>query len=160
MIRRPTDLKSIRAAITAGTKAVNNAIASSSTEVAASQSSPGSAAQGTPGTVASSSAVPSTGATVTLPLSEALVPPKGIVNAAQLEQEVMRMFANAVMFNPGDEGVVKDTREMFDAVQQSLSAWRGAESVDDVAAVVANGLGGGGEDEGPGTASSSKRRRL
>ncbi|RMD44641.1 hypothetical protein DV735_g586, partial [Chaetothyriales sp. CBS 134920] len=29
-----------------------------------------------------------------------LVPPKGIVNASQLEMELARMFANAVMFNP------------------------------------------------------------
>ncbi|KAL8770235.1 MAG: hypothetical protein Q9194_005235 [Teloschistes cf. exilis] len=29
-----------------------------------------------------------------------IVPPKGIVNSAQLEKEVMRVFANAVMFNP------------------------------------------------------------
>ncbi|KAL9576670.1 MAG: hypothetical protein Q9212_006909, partial [Teloschistes hypoglaucus] len=29
-----------------------------------------------------------------------ILPPKGIVNSAQLEKEVMRMFANAVMFNP------------------------------------------------------------
>src|SRR5207248_6276649 len=35
-----------------------------------------------------------------LPISSDLVPPKGIVNSAQLEKELMRMFANAVMFNP------------------------------------------------------------
>lgn len=29
-----------------------------------------------------------------------VIPPKGIVNSAQLEKEVMRMFANAIMFNP------------------------------------------------------------
>lgn len=29
-----------------------------------------------------------------------IVPPKGIVNSAQLEKELMRMFANAIMFNP------------------------------------------------------------
>ncbi|KPI43300.1 uncharacterized protein AB675_6891 [Cyphellophora attinorum] len=32
--------------------------------------------------------------------SDDLEPPKGIVNAAQLEMELMRMFANAIMFNP------------------------------------------------------------
>ncbi|KAI4179307.1 MAG: hypothetical protein L6R41_007916 [Letrouitia leprolyta] len=31
---------------------------------------------------------------------EDIVPPKGIVNSAQLEREIMRVFANAVMFNP------------------------------------------------------------
>lgn len=143
MIRRPTDLKSIRAAITAGAKAVNAAVAASGD--ATLQASPGG-----PG-------APSTGATVTLPVSDALVPPKGIVNAAQLEQEVMRMFANAVMFNPGDEGVVRDTREMFEAVQQSLGAWRGAENMDEM-----GNAGGsvGGEDEGGGGSVAGKRRRI
>ena len=32
--------------------------------------------------------------------NEDFVPPKGIVNSAQLEKEIMRVFANAVMFNP------------------------------------------------------------
>lgn len=32
--------------------------------------------------------------------SEELEPPRGIVNAAQLQVELMRVFANAVMFNP------------------------------------------------------------
>lgn len=32
--------------------------------------------------------------------NEDLIPPKGIVNSAQLEMELVRMFANAVMFNP------------------------------------------------------------
>ncbi|KAI4181567.1 MAG: hypothetical protein LQ346_006735 [Caloplaca aetnensis] len=31
---------------------------------------------------------------------EDIVPPKGIVNSMQLEREIMRVFANAVMFNP------------------------------------------------------------
>lgn len=31
---------------------------------------------------------------------EDIIPPKGIVNSAQLEREIMRVFANAVMFNP------------------------------------------------------------
>lgn len=37
---------------------------------------------------------------VELPASPDIVPPKGIVNSAQLEKELMRMFANAIMFNP------------------------------------------------------------
>ena len=39
----------------------------------------------------------------------------------------MRMFANAVMFNPGDDGVVKDTREMFEAVTAAVDSWKQAE---------------------------------
>ena len=37
---------------------------------------------------------------VTVPPNPDVTPPKGIVNSAQLEKELMRMFANAVMFNP------------------------------------------------------------
>jgi len=32
--------------------------------------------------------------------ADELIPPRGIVNSAQLEMELVRMFANAVMFNP------------------------------------------------------------
>ena len=37
---------------------------------------------------------------VAIPPTPDITPPKGIVNSAQLEKELMRMFANAVMFNP------------------------------------------------------------
>ena len=119
------------------------------------------------------------------------MPPKGIVNSAQLEKELMRMFANAVMFNPdpnrgvgpsfrdrsgrcggiasggdgehdgdgaGDKeeaemeeeedeeeegGVVKDTREMYEAVERSVSHWRAAErAVEDFAMVIGGPVGG------------------
>ncbi|KAF2834627.1 hypothetical protein M501DRAFT_904174, partial [Patellaria atrata CBS 101060] len=106
MVRRPQDLKSIRTAIVAGSKVVS-AAASGDTPVA---NSPGGS-----------------GGNVILPISPELVPPKGIVNAAQLEKEVMRMLANAVMFNPGEDGVVKDAREMFDTVEESINIWRSAE---------------------------------
>lgn len=74
MIYRPQDLKSIKAAISAGGRAL----------IAA----------------AEESIEPAGASTVWVPESEDLVPPKGIVNSAQYEKEVMRMFANAVMFNP------------------------------------------------------------
>jgi hypothetical protein len=35
-----------------------------------------------------------------LPSSEELVPPKGIINSAQLERELVHMFSNAIMYNP------------------------------------------------------------
>lgn len=106
IIKRPQDLKSIRAAITAGARAI-------------------SAATGENPTAASDS-------TVELPVSEDLVPPKAIVNGAQLEKEVMRMLANAVMFNPGEDGMVADTREMAEDVEGRLREWRGVpDSVDD-----------------------------
>ncbi len=144
IIRRPTDLKSIRAAISAGTRAVN---AATMTETPAG-ASPASAAGGS-------------AASVTLPATPELVPPRGIVNAAQLERELMRMFANAVMFNTGDDGVVGDTREMFEAVQRAVSSWRSVERT----AAEARGRKG---DDGPGAdevdedvaPAASKRRKL
>ncbi|KAI9885246.1 MAG: hypothetical protein M1823_002951 [Watsoniomyces obsoletus] len=47
-----------------------------------------------------------------------IVPPKGIVNSAQLEKELMRMFANAVMFNPDPKGGFGD---MFSSRKSSRS---------------------------------------
>ena len=106
MIRRPQDMKSIKAAITAGVRAVNAAIAEDDS-------------------------IPTYGprdtSNVLLPISEDLVPPKGIVNSAQLEREVMRMFANAVMFNPGEDDVVQDAREMYESAAVSISNFRNAE---------------------------------
>ncbi|KAH8717127.1 Bromodomain-containing protein [Phaeosphaeriaceae sp. PMI808] len=105
IIKRPTDLKSIQKAIGVGAKQV--AAAASDTPV------------GSPG---------GGGGTVELPITVDNVPPKSIVNAAQLEKELMRMFVNAVMFNPGeDDGVVQDAREMFETVQRSVSTWRNVE---------------------------------
>ncbi|KAI6876939.1 hypothetical protein KC355_g22552, partial [Hortaea werneckii] len=77
-----------------------------------------------------------------------LLPPKAIVNAAQLEKEVYRMFANAVMFNPGEDGLVADTREMFADVERGMREWRGAES-----SSVGN-AGGEVEEEGAGGSGS------
>jgi hypothetical protein len=99
MIRRPTDLKSIKAAIAAGNKAVN----------------------------AANVTVDSTSSGVSLPWSEDLIPPKAIANSAQLEREIMRMLANAVMFNPGEDDVVADAREMFESAEASLVNFRSAE---------------------------------
>jgi len=47
----------------------------------------------------------------------------------------MRMFANAVLFNPGeDDPVVKDTREMFVAAEAQVSNWKSAERKPDTGA--------------------------
>ena len=75
LILRPQDLKSIRAAINAGGRSLAAALEES----------------GDAG---------GSGAHIWVPETEDLVPPKGIVNAGQLEKELMRIFANAVMFNP------------------------------------------------------------
>lgn len=111
-IRRPTDFKSIRIQIGVGSRAV---AAAAATEANA----------GSPSGANSTAA--DAGTTVSLPYSTDLEPPKAIVNAAQLEQELMRMFANAVMFNEGDDGVVADTREMFGSVEADIQQWRDAE---------------------------------
>lgn len=173
------DLKSIKSAISAGSRAVAAALESSGAEDILGASP-----------VNKSSTQP-----VLLEANKDIVPPKGIVNSEQLEKEICRIFANAVMFNPdskrgvgpafrtrakakalaekkamakvakmsrrsatvgtededgeddeedGEEedeeeeeqnrglreeeaGLVHDTREMFEAVEQSLSNWRGAE---------------------------------
>ncbi|KAF3048243.1 hypothetical protein E8E12_011458 [Didymella heteroderae] len=101
IVKRPTDLSAIKKALANGAKYVN--VMASDTPVG----SPGGA-----------------GATIELPVSSDVVPPKAIVNPAQLEKELMRMFVNAMMFNPGEETVVTDAREMFESVQRSVSNWR------------------------------------
>ncbi|KAF1978227.1 hypothetical protein BU23DRAFT_525966 [Bimuria novae-zelandiae CBS 107.79] len=106
IIRRPTDLSTIRKAITAGAKQVAAAAA-------------GDTPSGSPG---------GAGGVVELPLTPDNVPPKAIVNSSQLEKELMRMFVNAVMFNAGEEGVVEDAREMGEAVQRSVGSWRSVET--------------------------------
>lgn len=134
IIKRPQNLKAIKAAIKAGEAAVKAAL-----EAGAAES-------------ATAAAVAEPGSGLELERSEELVPPRGIVNSAQLEREVMRMFANAVMFNPGDDGMVRDTREMAEDVKALLEQWRGAEKE----AGEAEGVGVVHEEEG----GKGKRRKL
>ena len=109
IIKRPQDLKSIKAAITYGSRAINAATASLDSPAA------------TPSATSSASLV-------LLDKTADLIPPKAIVNSSQLEKEVMRMFANAVMFNPGStEGMVLDAREMADDVEAKVRDWRQVE---------------------------------
>lgn len=131
IIKRPQDLKSIRTAINAGAKAV---------QAAAAADTPA----GSPG---------GGGANVILPLSAEVVPPKAIVNSAQLEKELMRMFVNAVMFNSGEDGVVQDAKEMYETVQGSVSNWRSAER--STGRMESEDLGG--EDDTP---TAAKRRKV
>lgn len=121
IIKRPTDLSTIKKALANGAKFVTASTTASDTPIG----SPGGA-----------------GATIELPLSSDIVPPKAIVNPAQLEKELMRMFVNAMMFNTGEDGVVEDAREMFESVQRSVSSWRN---------VHGRGSGNGGREVGEGT---------
>ena len=75
VILQPQDLKSIKAAINAGNRAASQAAVAL----------PG----GDPNT-----------SSVWLPVSEGLMPPKGIINSGQLDREFAHMFSNAIMYNP------------------------------------------------------------
>lgn len=128
IVLQPQDITSIRSAIKQGNKAA----------LQAASSLPG----GDPGT-----------ASVWLPMSPDLVPPRGIINSAQLERELVHMFCNAIMYNPDpdrglgpsflkrnqdeeeevigyhldENGVVKNTRGMFVEVEKLLGDLRSAE---------------------------------
>lgn len=190
LIYRPQDLKSIKSAIMAGGKALVSAADNVSVGDIA---SPGPLGGGTPNAKNAS--------TVWIPATPDVIPPKGIINSAQLEKELMRMFANAVMFNPdpnrglgstfrvrrrprnaagpkdegealaaaesdkeeseeeeededeeeggeGDGDVVKDTREMYEAVEKGVSDWRAAErAVEDLGSAPGRVRGLDREDE-------------
>lgn len=190
LIYRPQDLKSLKSAIGAGSRALAAAVDGS-----------GAADAGSPITQLGGE-TPSNNVrrpTVWIPATVDVVPPKGIVNSAQLEKELMRMFANAVMFNPDpkrgfgptfrersghdhhhlqfgesglaghndksleeeeypaigaeDEeegGVVKDAREMYAAVERSVTNWRAAErAVESSAAAAAAVIAAAAATAGP-----------
>ncbi|KAL8737148.1 MAG: hypothetical protein Q9181_001966 [Wetmoreana brouardii] len=86
LIYRPQDLKSIKQAITNGNRAL--------TALFEQERSEGD------NKIVSVAGAGESDARVWIKINEEIVPPKGIVNSAQLEKEVMRVFANAVMFNP------------------------------------------------------------
>lgn len=137
IIKRPQDLKSIKAAITYGSRAINAATAS--------LDSPAT----TPSATSSASLV-------LLDKTADLIPPKAIVNSSQLEKEVMRMFANAVMFNPGStEGMVLDAREMADDVEAKVRDWRQVEG----AAANVRAANTDKDDEEDGAVGGDKKRR-
>jgi len=145
LIYRPQDLKSIKSAVHQGSKAVAAATEAVSTPVVDGESP------------APAAGTPSKHNALMLPKTEDLVPPKGIVNSAQLEKEFIRMFANAIMYNPaaergfgpafpmisdrgtrestqseGDEGgIIQDSLEMFEDVEQAVKRWRAAERTAD-----------------------------
>ncbi len=161
VILRPQDLKSIRMAINSGYKSG----------------------------LAAAAAIGDTGqASMMLPISEDLIPPRGIVNNAQLEKELMRMFANAIMFNHDpnrsfgkafevvpsveesagaenydvdEHGVVKDTRAMFADVEKIVGEMRTAErrSAEGTAEAEEDEVDELAGDGELGTGSIAKRRR-
>lgn len=96
LIYRPQDLKSIKAAITAG----NKATIANLEEQSASGMTPGAGVASSPTATPTASSMAGKNAVVLLKKTPDLVPPKAIVNSSQLEKELVRMFANAIMFNP------------------------------------------------------------
>ncbi|WYZ36802.1 hypothetical protein EsH8_II_000308 [Colletotrichum jinshuiense] len=129
LILQPQDIKSVRAAITHGNRAATEAAKA--------------LPDGDPGT-----------GSVLLPISDDLVPPKSIINSAQLERELVHMFSNAIMYNlnpsrgPGpafmkggtaadgadvvgyevdEDAVVRSTRMMSMEVEKIIGELRNAE---------------------------------
>lgn len=102
LIHRPQDLKTIKAAISKGSKAAIAAIdelePTATLNATESGDSSTIAQDATP--ESSSIAGPIGNGFYLVRATEDLLPPKGIVNSSQLEAELVRMFANAVMFNP------------------------------------------------------------
>lgn len=132
IVKRPQDLNSVKVAIKAGTKAVAAATAAQE--------------EGTP--EVSTGTPTKDGNVITLEKTADLMPPKVIVNNQQLEKEIMRVFANAVMFNPGEGeagDLVEHARQMADDVEANLRDVRGVETQ--------------GQEEGE-TTGTAKRRKL
>ncbi|KAL2833031.1 Bromodomain-containing protein [Aspergillus cavernicola] len=146
LIYRPQDLKSIKSAIHQGSKALATATEAANTPVVDGESP------------APNAGTPSKNAVLMLQKTEDVIPPKAIVTSAQLEKELIRMFSNAVMFNPvpqrgfgpafpmaadggsgsrsyapepDEGGIIKDTVEMFEDVEQAVTRWRAAERTAD-----------------------------
>lgn len=99
LIYRPQDLKSIKSAIHQGSKAIAAATISAADGEAGKSPSPAGPVYVSGGSAALKSSSGSGPLTLMLPKSEDVIPPKAIVNSAQLEKELIRMFANAIMFN-------------------------------------------------------------
>ncbi|KAL8750134.1 MAG: hypothetical protein Q9199_007264 [Rusavskia elegans] len=88
LIYRSQDLKSIKQAITIGNRALTAFVEQERDE------------DGDSKDIISLAGAGEGDARVWVKKNEDFFPPKGIVNSAQLEKEIMRVFANAVMFNP------------------------------------------------------------
>ncbi|KAJ9655333.1 hypothetical protein H2198_005788 [Neophaeococcomyces mojaviensis] len=109
LVHRPQDLKSIKAAINKGSRAAIIAIEELETKggdeedittVEDSQATPTPTPKPTASSTNAGGERPIGNGFYLIRKNEDLVPPKGIVNSSQLEMELVRMFANAVMFNP------------------------------------------------------------
>jgi len=109
LIHRPQDLKSIKTALSKGSRAAIAAIeefeardvaTENGTNVEDNQAMSTPAPKSMAATINAATEGPIGNGFYLVRKSEDLTPPKGIVNSSQLEMELVRMFANAVMFNP------------------------------------------------------------
>lgn len=79
----------------------------------------------------------------TLPATTLNTPPKGIVNSVQLEKELFRMFANAIMYNKSTTEIGKETVIMARDVEGMVDNFRTAEEAGMKKALGAAATGGG-----------------
>ena len=101
LVLRPTDLKSIRAAVSKGSRAAVAAIDALEIDGEGGEmETPTKRTKREDTDEDKGGEGPVGGGMYLVKKTEDLVPPKGIVNSSQLEMELTRMFANAVMFNP------------------------------------------------------------
>ncbi|RPB13074.1 hypothetical protein P167DRAFT_545085 [Morchella conica CCBAS932] len=130
LVFRPQDLKSIKAAVKSGTAAITN-------------TSTGTPAM-TPTTDFAAATPPASSSTfATLPATTLNTPPKGIVNSVQLEKELFRMFANAIMYNKSTTEIGKETVIMARDVEGMVDNFRTAEEAGMKKALGAAATGGG-----------------
>ena len=179
LVFRAQDLKAIKTALVAGSRAVAAIIEGAGEEIDHGAKS------------------------IWIPKTEEVVPPKGIVSSSQLEKELLRIFANAVMFNPElaenrglgvafqtrartleehrsgeredvegeatrneigvarpvDGAVVEDTRKMCADVEEAFDAWRGIGKVDDAEARAAPVIGQPKDDVVDGIRENSRQEK-
>ncbi|KAK6359250.1 hypothetical protein TWF696_000413 [Orbilia brochopaga] len=115
IVYKPQDIKSIRACIKAG--AAQNPTGTPALTPTPTADGPG----------ASFGTTPSTPTTAT---AASLVAAKSaITNSAQLEKEIWRMFANAVMYNKSSSHVAQEAREMARDVGAAIDNFRNAERI-------------------------------
>ncbi|KAL7270113.1 hypothetical protein RUND412_007189 [Rhizina undulata] len=137
MVYRPQDLKSIKAAVKAGAASL-------------------AATSATPTTSTPSESPAPTSTFTTVPATTLNTPPKGIVNSKQLEKEMFRMFANAVMYNKSTTEIAKETVEMARDVSHMVDNFRSAEEAGNRKAAVVASAGGGGGGAGSGAGGGGK----
>ncbi|KAF3928592.1 hypothetical protein AA313_de0202609 [Arthrobotrys entomopaga] len=118
IVYKPQDIKSIRACIKAG--AAQNATGTPTLTPTPTTTDNPTMSFGT---------TPSTPTTTTAATTGMAFGKSAIVNSAQLEKEIWRMFANAVMYNKSNSPVAVEAREMARDVGIAIDNFRNAERI-------------------------------